>query len=140
MNAALGLLKRTKPNIASLEMQRTKRAMALLFSKTTLVAAPDKQVFVKDFGKLRVENVANNQAPAGNARRGVRPGVAGQIPAVGPNQKWTADMQNFHGQWSADGSKYQITVSDKGAWSASVEGDRLIVNGDQYPIVFDREY
>ena len=117
LNGALGLLKRTKPNIGYQEMQRTKLMMTLSFAKTTFMASPepDKLAILKNLGKVH--------------------------PAAKPNLPPTIDNQNFKGQWSGDGNKYDLTFPDKGRSSleAVVEGDRLTITGDNYPMVFQRE-
>ena len=107
MNGAIALLKRTKPNIASQEMQRTRRIMVAQFSKTMLVAAPDKQAILKNLGKLR--------------------------PAPKPNTPPSVDLQTFQGQWSGSGNKYQFELTGLGSLGATVEGDRLIMDGESLP-------
>lgn len=141
VNAALGLLKRTKPNITPVEMKQVKRLVSAVFAKTTLTAAPDKQIFLKNVGKVRLPTTPN--APA--APRAARPAPANRnaaVPLAPANIPLTVDMQSFKGQWNADGTKYQLTFPDKGKESleAVVEGDRLTVTGEAFPMVFDREY
>ncbi len=145
VNAALGLLKRTKPNISPVEMKQVKRLVSAIFAKTTLTAAPDNQIFLKNVGKVRVS--ANPNAPAAAApHAGGRPARlapgAGGIPQAPANVPLTVDMQSYKGQWSADGTKYQLTFPDKvkGSVEAVVEGDRMTVTGEAFPMVFDREY
>jgi hypothetical protein len=114
--AAVGMFKQGKPNVAPPEMMRVRHSMSLIFAKTTFVAAADKQAFLKSVGKLR--------------------------PPAKPNLLPTAvDMQNFHGQWSGDSGKYEISLTDKKhKLEAVVEGDKLKITGDPFPMVFDREY
>ncbi len=114
MNGAIALLKRSKPNIASQEMQRTRRTMLAQFGKTTLIAAPDKQVILKNSGKLR--------------------------PAPKPNTPPSVDLQTFQGQWSGSGNKYQFDLGGHGTMEATVEGDRLTLDGESVPMAFAREY
>jgi hypothetical protein len=117
-NAALNVIKRTKSNIGLQEMQRTKQMMTLSFAKTTFVAtpAPDRLAYLKDLGKVR--------------------------PAAKPNLPPTVDNQNFRGNWAGADGKYQLTFPDKeqGSLEAVIEGDRMTISGDTYPMVFDREY
>jgi hypothetical protein len=115
---ALNAVKRAKPTISFPEMQRTKQIMTLIFAKTTFVASPEpeKLAILKNEGKLH--------------------------PAAKPNLPPTVDNQTFKGTWNGEGTKYDLTLPDKGQipYEAIVEGDRLTINGDQYPLVFSREY
>lgn len=142
VNAALGLLKRTKPNISPIEMKQVKRMISAIFAKTTLTAAPDKQIFLKNVGKVRISTTPNAPAaPRAGRPAGANPNAAAaaRLPA---NVPLTVDMQSFKGQWEADGTRYQITIADKGKGSleAVIEGDRLTITGEAFPMVFDREY
>ncbi|MDB6023484.1 MAG: hypothetical protein JWQ04_3341 [Pedosphaera sp.] len=115
-NGPLNAVKRAKPNIGVLEMQRTKQTLSQIFAKTTLVAtpAPDKLAFMKDYGKLR-------------------PGATPKLPP-------TVETQSFKGTWTGDTGKYGISFPDAGKdLQAVVDGDRLTVTGDFYPLVFSRE-
>lgn len=56
VNAAMMAYRRAKPNTASTEMQRVRLWMRQSFAKTTLMAAPDGSVALKDLPQL------NNQA------------------------------------------------------------------------------
>jgi hypothetical protein len=117
-NAALNVIKRTKTDITPQDLLRTKQYISLSFSKTTLVAtpAPNRVAFLKDFGKIH--------------------------PATKPNTAPTIDIQSFHGTWTGSDGKYQFSFPDKeqgGTLDAVVEGDRLTITGDVYPLVFDRE-
>jgi hypothetical protein len=112
----LNYLKRLRPNINFYDMQRAKAVIPLSYSKTTLVAttAPEKLAFLKDFGRLRA--------------------------STNPKQPLQADFQTFKGQWSGDGGKYQFSFSNNGpALEGTVEGDRLTISGNDYPLVFGKE-
>ncbi len=117
LNAALNVVKRTKTNLGLLEMQRIKQVMSLSFAHTTFVATPepDKLAFLKDLGKVR--------------------------PPAQPKLPPTVDDQTFKGNWTGGDGKYQLSFPDKeqSSLDAVVEGDRLTINGDTYPMVFDRE-
>jgi hypothetical protein len=132
VNLTLAELKRTRPNISPTEMKQVKRIVAAVFEKTTLVAAPDKQVYLKNVGKVKL-----------GAPGAPPPATRGARPAAGPaNVPLTVDFQSFKGEWSPDGMRYHLSFADKGggAMEASVENDRLTVTGESYPMVFDREY
>ena len=64
VNASLGVLKRIKPNITPIEMKQLKRLASAILAKTTLVAAPDNQIFVKNIGKPKLGAAANAPAAA----------------------------------------------------------------------------
>jgi hypothetical protein len=114
LNGALNVLKRAKPNLVSADMQRLKRVLVASFAKTTLTAAPDKQVIIKNFGTVK--------------------------PSTKPNTPPTVDFQTLQGQWTEDGSKYQISISGRPALEAVVEGDKLTISGEALPMRFDREF
>jgi hypothetical protein len=112
VNFAINLVRRAKPNVGSIEMQKLKKWMIANLSKATLVAAPDHEAFLKNVP--RVMNVA----------------------AAGAN-----DMQTLQGQWKGADGKYQFSMTSGGnkELSAIVEGDRMTVSGDQMELVFTRE-
>jgi hypothetical protein len=131
VNRALGVSRQLKPNMGSIEMRRLKLAMSLEFAKTTLVATLDKNVYIKNIGKLQFAPPA-----PGQGGRGAKPGapsLAGMIPQI-------SGTENFQGQWSSDGASYKMAIQDHGTFDAVVEGDELRITGYQFPMVFDREY
>ncbi len=142
VNATLGLLKRTKPNISPAEMKQVKRVVSAIFEKTTLVAAPDKQLFVKNVGKVQLTGAPGAPAAAPRAARNARPNPNANLPVAPANVPLNVTFQSFKGNWSADGTKYQLTLGERGNESleAIVEGDRLTVTGQTFPMVLDREY
>jgi hypothetical protein len=131
VNRALGVSRQLKPNMGSLEMRRLKLAMSLIFAKTMLVATLDKNVYIKNIGKIQFAPPA-----AGQGGRVAKPGAAA-LAGVTPQVTGT---ENLQGQWSPDGSGYKMTIQDHGSFDAVVEGDELRITGYQYPMVFDREY
>jgi Colicin V production protein len=115
LNGALNLVKRNKPNISAVEIQRVKWVLTMAFSKTTLIAAPDKQVFVKNFGSVK--------------------------PPTNPKAQPTVEFQTLTGQWASDGgNKYQFNIGGRPSLEGVVEGDKLTVTGDALPMRFDKEY
>jgi hypothetical protein len=114
LNGALNVLKKTKPNLVSAEMQKLKRVLVASLGKTTLVAAPDKQIIIKNFGTVK--------------------------PATKPNTPPTVDYQTLQGQWAEAGGKYQLTIQGRPTLEAAVEGDKLTISGDALPMRFDREF
>lgn len=124
VKGALNAFKRAKPNVSVNEMKLVKYALSLAMTKATFVATPEpeKAAYLKDFGKLIP---AKKHAP-------LRPGEKPPAPTV--------ETHSYTGTWSADGSKYQINLPDKGgALEGEVEGDTLIITGDTLPMVFQRD-
>ncbi len=113
VNAGLGIYLRAHPNIASSEMQKTKKWLVMGFSKTTLTAKVDHHVTLKNAPQLQ----------------GL---AAGATPAPG--------NQTLEGEWkSLDGGKYLITLSGSDL-NGTVEASRLSVTGTGgINLVFSRE-
>jgi hypothetical protein len=115
---ALFMFKQAKPNVGSVEMARVRHMVELVFSKTTLVAAPapDKQAFLKNLGKPK--------APAN--------------PKMLPT---AVDLETFQGHWDGAAGKYELSFPDrKRKLEAVIEDDRMTIIGDIYPMTFEREY
>lgn len=114
LRGALNAFKRANPKVTVIEMGRVKEALTMCFVKTTFVATPEKQAFLKNYGKL--------------------------IPPKQPKTPPTVETSSFTGTWDGDSGKYNISFPDKGgSLDATVEGDVMIVNGDLFPMVFNRE-
>lgn len=157
INASITSFQAANPNATSMEMRRAKQGLALMYSKTTILASLDNQLFVKNLGKLRMVPAtpgANVPPPAqagGRGGRGGRGGAAGGgAPPRGgaapntaaPNMTVTVDMQpTITGTWSDDGlNDYKLKLSNGSQYSATVEGDVLTLSGQQFALTFDREY
>jgi len=111
VTAAIGALRRAKPNMASSQMQRIRKDMETAYGKTELVAKPDQSI-----------NLRN--APALTA-------LPGAAAATG--------SQSFQGQWQdANAGKYQLTISGV-ELAATVEGDRMNIKTPGAELVFTRE-
>jgi hypothetical protein len=111
VTAAIGVLRRAKPNMASSQMQRIRKDMETAYGKTELVAKPDRSINLKN-------------APSLTA-------VAGAAAATG--------SQSFQGQWQdANAGKYQLTISGV-ELAATVEGDRMNIKTPAADLVFTRE-
>ncbi len=110
VTAALGAVRRAKPNMPASEMQRVRLILEAAFSKTRMVAKPDNQVTISDVPPLKA---ALGAGPAGK--------------------------QTLQGQWKQlDGTKYQLSLSGV-ELVAAVEGDRMNIKTDAAEMVFDRE-
>lgn len=114
VNAAMGMVRRARPNISSSEMQKIKKWMLGAFEKTRLVVMTENEAIIKDLPQIRP-------------------------PAGGPVSLPTP--QTFTGQWkNVEPNKYTITFSEAGVDSASVviEGDRLTIKSQGLDLVFSR--
>ena len=115
---ALYAFKQSKPNVGSQEMAIVRHMVELRFSKLALVAtpAPDKQAFLKNFGKPKA------------------PAKPGQLPTA-------VDLQTFQGHWDGGAGKYEFDFSEvKRKLQATVDGDRMTITGEAYPLTFEKEY
>ena len=115
VGASMGLVRRTKPNISSTDMQKWKKWMAVVFAKTSFVAMTDHQAILKNVPQLK-------------------------LPTAGAAQ--SGGMQTLKGQWKDQDGKYQLTLSGgirDEQLPALIEGDRLTIAAEGLGLVFDRE-
>ena len=133
MNRALRLLPQTRPKMSSIEMKQLRSFMSLIFAQTTMMATPEKQVYIKNVGKVQMVAMTNNPA----ARVPVMPGrpapPAPRVPQI-------AGTENLQGDWASDGAKYQFNIQGHGTLEGTIDGDRLTITGYQFPMVFEKEY
>jgi hypothetical protein len=112
LGASILAYRKEKPNSPQSEIQQLRQWMAERFRSTTVVAAPDRQVFFKEYPQLT-------------------PQPGGQ-PVLG--------TQTLRGQWSGGDGDYLLTLGNPNDQrSARVENDRLYVTAENLPLVFDRE-
>ena len=104
--------RKEKPNSPASDIQRIQQWMAERYARTTIIAAPDRQLFIKDYPQ------------AGVAQPGMPLGT-----------------QKLTGQWSGGDGDYLLSLGGSpGAPStAHVERDRLSMSVSTLPLVFDRE-
>src|SRR5882724_7906159 len=125
LSRALGVSRQLKPNMGSLEMRRLKLTMSLVFAKTVLVATLDKNVYIKNVGKIQLPLPAPGAPRPGGGGPAARPGAAALAGAV-PQINGT---ENLQGQWSSEGANYKMAIQDHGSLDAVVEGDQLTITG-----------
>jgi hypothetical protein len=111
VNAAMGAIRRGKPNMSSRDMQNWRRFMDATFGKTSLIARPDHSASLKEAPGLRLPSVAAPAAPT---------------------------LQTFKGEWKDVEGKYLLSFSGTDL-PAHVEGDRLAVKSEGVDLVFNRE-
>lgn len=118
LTGSINALKRSKPGLSAADAARTKVFMRMVFAATTLVAAPEpeKAAFLKRYGKLR--------------------------PPAKPKDPPSVEEMNYTGTWSGDGKQFELNFPEKGGGSlqATVEGDKMTITGDTYPLAFTREF
>ncbi|HZR21284.1 MAG TPA: CvpA family protein [Verrucomicrobiae bacterium] len=123
-NMALNAIRRSKPNISSLEMQRLRRIMEGAFGKTELVAKPDNQLILKNAPSFKFSPI-NVPIPV--------PGPNGTVVAQPP-----PPVQTVQGQWQDANGKYLLSISSQDL-PTTVEGDRLSMKTEAAEWVFARE-
>ena len=109
VNVAMAMMRRSKPNISSTEMQKFKRYMTAAYAKTSFVAMPDHKAVLRSLPPTKL-------TAAGSAASG----------------------QSLDCQWDGADGKYQITISSSDV-PAAVENDRLTIGSPGMELVFDRE-
>jgi hypothetical protein len=109
-------MRKAKPNISSIEMQRVRKWMTTAFDKTSLVAMTDGTALLKNLPSLKPPTPVAPGAPP--------------PPVPGP--------QNLQGQWKNLDGKYQLSLNGT-ELSAMVEGDKLNVSGMPMGLAFSRE-
>jgi hypothetical protein len=114
-NAAVNAIRRAKPNISSLEMQRVRKLLEATFAKTELIAKPDNQASLKSAPGFKFS-----------------PNAPTAVLAT------ASSGQNLQGQWHDANSKYLLEFSGENL-PTTVEGDRLNMKGEGMDWVFARE-
>jgi hypothetical protein len=115
VNGAIALHRKTRPNLTSNQAAQLKNSIAAAFGRTSLVATPERQAFLK--------NVPRGRTPAGAP------------PAT--------ELQTLQGEWKNSGGKYEMTFTVDGKAEPVVvefEGSRLNITGEGIPpLAFTRE-
>ena len=104
------LLRRSKPNLPSTEMQKLRRGITAIFSKAIVVATPDHQAILK--------NVPRSMIAGGAA---------------------ATDAQSIQGEWKGADGKYLFAVPGGKDLIANIENDHLTVTGEGLEVAFSRE-
>jgi hypothetical protein len=114
VNGTVGLLRKAKPGMSQAEATRLKATLAATFMKTSFVAAPDHQAFLK--------NVPHVKSAAGGTT--------------------TTELQTFTGQWKESGANYELSFSIDNVpatLSSEIQGERLTITGTGMNLSFARE-
>jgi hypothetical protein len=94
-------------------MQKVRKWMASAFARTSLVAAPDQMIWLKNVPSLKTQ--------------------AGALPA--------SETRTVQGQWEKTGGQYELIFQSAGRseeMKAQIEGDRMTVLGEGLTLVFTR--
>ena len=81
VGASVAALRRAKPNIVASEMQKVRKYVEAAFSKTRLVARPDRQMTLRD------------------------------VPPLRASANGSIGLQTLTGQWQETGNKYELNFS-----------------------------
>lgn len=114
VNGTVGLLRRAKPGMSPTEAARLRATLAATFMKTSFVAAPGQQAFLK--------NVPHVKAGAGASP--------------------TTEFQTLIGQWKESGANYELSFTIENVpatFSGEIVGERLTVTGQNLNLSFSRE-
>lgn len=104
--------RRLRPSLAGTEAARMRAWLQERYAKTTIVAAPDKMVAVKNFPELKL--------------------IPGQTPASNP--------RNLRGNWKEDGQDYTFELEGgTERQAAKFEGRQLVLEGEGLAIAFSKE-
>ena len=112
VNGTVLMYRRAKPNIAGGEVAKLRAWMAEKFPKSSLVAAPDHVVVLKNLPHIYMQ----------------------------PGQPLTSETKNLKGDWKSAGAGYEFELEGGTARrTAKFEGNRLIIDGEGTPVVFEKE-
>jgi uncharacterized membrane protein required for colicin V production len=114
VNGTVGLLRKAKPNMSPTEAARLRATLAATFMKTSFVAAPGQQAFLKNVPHVRVS--------------------AGAPP--------TTEFQTLIGQWKESGASYELSFTIENVpttLTGEIVGERLTVTGSGMNLSFVRE-
>lgn len=120
VNAAIGALKRARPNLTSVQLRFYRTAIFPTLVKMALVATPDKQAVVKNFVRIK----------------------------LGVNPPQISEPLTLRGQWSRSGGtgsdSYRLTLDNQGTsenFEAVIAGDRMTLSSTAavVPLVLERD-
>ena len=111
-NATVMQYRRAKPNVPGTEAVKLRAWMAEKFPKSSIVAAPDHSVVLKNF----------------------------PVILMSPGKPLVGEVKNLKGEWKEDGTGYQFELEGGTVKStAKFEGVPLVVSGEGTPVVFLKE-
>jgi len=102
LGGTMGLYRKDKPNLPAKQLTQLRNWMAVTLNKTTLIATPEQQVFLKNVPSLKVAPGTGNSA------------------------------QTVQGDWKGANGKYELSVPIDGKpeqMTAELQGSRLTITG-----------
>jgi len=111
-NGTVLVYRRAKPNVAGSEVVKLRAWMTEKFPKSSLVAAPDHMVVLKNLPHIFMQ----------------------------PGQPLIGEEKSLKGNWKAAGAGYEFDLEGGTARrTARFEGNRLVIDGEGTPVVFVKE-
>lgn len=111
-NTTVLMYRRAKPNVPASEAAKLRAWMTERFPKSSMVAAPDHMVVLKELPHIVMQ----------------------------PGQPLVGETKNVKGEWKESGAGYEFDLEGGTTrMMAKFEGNRLIVTGDATPVVFEKE-
>jgi hypothetical protein len=110
----VAMITQARPNITPAEMRAARAWMTQAYAQTVFIVGSDNQAFLKNLPHIKTQ--------------------AGQ-----PS---TTETATWKGQWSSDGTNYDLTLSSNGEnkfMSATTDGTRLTIKDGRETYIFDRE-
>ena len=114
VNVSIGMLFIAHPNISAAEIKGLRSLWSNAYAQTVLIAAADRQAFLENVPRFKVEN-----------------GMAA-----------VAEKITFRGQWKNNGTNYVLSLTGSGqhkSMTAQTDGLRLTTKSGHDAWVFDRE-
>jgi hypothetical protein len=109
----VAMVAQTRPNIQSSEMRVIRAQMTQAYAETVFIAGADNQAFLKN------------------------------LPRFKPGKPPTSENVTWKGQWSSDGTNYDLTLAnngeDKFMTATTTDGARLTLKDDKMTLVFDHD-
>jgi hypothetical protein len=111
-NSTVLMYRRAKPNVPATEAAKLRAWMTEKFPKSSMVAAPDHMVVLKNLPHILMQ----------------------------PGQPLVDEAKNLKGEWKAVGAGYEFDLEGgTEKRNASFEGNRLLITGDATTVVFEKE-
>ena len=115
-SSAFNAYRRANPKLTVLQLKELRRFISGLFLNTTMTAGTDGFLVVRSLPRLNLP----------------RPGEQFQ-----PSQP-----AHFSGAWKSNGNTYGLSFEQDGAkqeFTAEINGDRMTISGQGFPLVFERD-
>ncbi len=122
-HSSIATLKRTSTNLTATYLRFMRQVYYPAAAKTTVLATPDRKVYLRDFVRL-----IQPAAPTGRRPPQSMPGQV--APAV-----------SLEGRWTRTNGGYELSFTEAGRQiklEATVEGDKLVITGEPAPLVLQR--